>query len=118
MSVKVNENETVRHNGKTYVQGDTITDIDEKDAERLIQLKVAAADGEFKLNLGEPDPPNDFDQSSFDGIEYAELKAAAKDAGLEFAGNISHAKLIDLVLESDKTEGVLSQFDDEDEDNE
>lgn len=117
--------ERIRHNGVEYAVNAKIEDINEKDAERLVNLGVA-----FYLEVvqvpaddgGENKDPNQVDLTPEEAAEeldklfdYAELKEAAKTVELEFAGNISKANLIALILEQNKAEEIFDLVEEDEE---
>ncbi|MBP1924598.1 hypothetical protein J2Z76_000451 [Sedimentibacter acidaminivorans] len=131
--------ENIRHNRKEYVANDRI-ELNEKDAERLVNLGVAFfpeiihtpsdnEDGENKnLNTDGGNVNSTDDGNNPDTIEltpeqaaaeieklfnYNELKDAAKKVGLEFAGNISKANLISLIIEQNKAEAIFDLVEEE-----
>lgn len=112
--------ECIRHNGKDYAVNARIEDISEKDAERLVNLGVAfypeivqvPAGGNLDSNGdgdGDPDvlTPEEAAKELDKLFDYAELREAAKTVGIGFAGNISKANLIALILEQNKAEEVF-----------
>ena len=99
MTITVKSN--VRHNGKSYNSGDVISDIKEKDAKRLIDLGVAFFDGEKVTNR------TDYAELLDDEFTATELKEAAKEAGLEFPGNISKENLIKQIVKEGKAEQFI-----------
>lgn len=136
--------ERIRHNGFEYAENARIEDINDKDAERLVKLGVAFYTetiqmpagnddldsndaGEFNQDAGELNP-NDGDNCDIDELtpeqaaeeltklfDYNGLKEAAKTVGLEFAGNISKANLIALILEQNKAEAVFDLAEEDEE---
>ncbi|WNF36413.1 hypothetical protein RJD24_18625 [Bacillaceae bacterium IKA-2] len=117
MSVKVSVR--VKHNGKIYMPEEVIEKILEKEAKRLVDSGDAIFMQTFETEKQpEGDKNSDggnADGTSFEGIEIEDLKAAAKEAGVTFNTNIGLEKLIERIKEEEKTEAVLSQFDDGDE---
>lgn len=91
--------EIVNHDGKEYVSGDIIEKIEKKQAQRLVDLGVA-----FFVDESDSDNPGE----KLDGYTAEKLKKAAKEVGLEFAGNIGKAKLIEQIINEDKEDEVLA----------
>lgn len=122
-SVKLNEN--VRHNQNDYGINEVIHDLSEKEAQRLVKLGAGYIVGESgnpllnennEKNIPPIDPPEltqeetDLREDLKAQFEYSELKKAAKEElGLEFQGNISHEKLISLIIESGKANDLFEE---------
>lgn len=118
----------ISHDGESYEPGEVIEKISEEEAQRLVDLGVAffvpgkgrisAQTNENtppdKHNNGESKPPTN-DDDPFEGIELADLKEAAKEAGVNFNANIGFETLVERIKEEGKVEDVLAQFDDGDE---
>lgn len=123
----------VRHDGKTYEPGETIENIKENEAQRLVSLGVAFFIGQVNIPHDEHQEVSTNKQDSTDEehqevstnkqdsvdetvnyeeeldlIEYNDLKLVAKEVGLEFKGNISKKNLIKLILEEGKTDDILA----------
>lgn len=106
----------VTHDGKSYEPGQTIEKINNKQAQRLIDLGVAFFIGE-KQNSSTPEnknqddtnhPDNDVNlKEELDAIDYNDLKEVSKEIGLEFKGNISKKDLITLIIENEKAQEIL-----------
>ncbi|WP_121614786.1 hypothetical protein [Virgibacillus halodenitrificans] len=102
-------NEQVTHNGKTYEAGEQLNDVNKKQAQRLVDLGVAFFMGEVsKEPPKNPEHDQEVLKEELDTIEYGDLKEVAKAVELEFPGNISKAKLIDLIISNDKADEVLA----------
>lgn len=115
MIVNIKAIDNIRHNGTLYRDGDIIENINIKEAERLVDLKVALFTGEISSEYKEPDLRVQLDEN----FNATELKEAAQEVGLEFPGNIKKADLIDLIIKSEKAEEVLNvEFEEYEEDEE
>lgn len=118
----------LRHKNVYYKKGDTIASelLTKKQQAQLIQQGVISrvadhtdlnnsSDNEYENN-GEGDEQKDIDEPIEKTLElnfeYDELKAGAKEQGLEFKGNISRADLIDLIVKSNKQDYFLDQLED------
>lgn len=114
----------IKHDGVHYKKGDFIgSDIlDELSAKRLLFLhaieksyvnegeqSVANNENDFSLKDAEETVEETLDLN----FDPAELKAGAKEQGLEFANNISKKNLIALIVENDKQQYFLNQLEDE-----
>jgi hypothetical protein len=106
----------IRHNGVVFDADDEIIDIEEKDAKRLVDLGVA-----FFMHQETPIQNIKLDKKELldNAFNATELKEAAREVGLEFPGNISKAKLIELIISTEKADEVLSvEFEEYEEDEE
>lgn len=99
--------EGIRHDGVSYSPDDLIKDIDIKDAERLVELGVALFVEEIEEfeedSIEEVDLKEEIDKR----FNATELKEIAEELEVEFSGNISKIKLIELVIELGKAEEIL-----------
>ncbi|QKS70250.1 hypothetical protein FLK61_26175 [Paenalkalicoccus suaedae] len=122
--------EKIRHNGQSIAIGQKLNGLSKEEEQRLVALGAAFfVDTKPVVQVEgtkEPqDPPNDLGdkkdgkeddisvlKNEFIGIELADLKATAKEVGVEFTGNIGHEKLVDRIIEVGLAQNVLSQFED------
>lgn len=100
---------------KVYEKGEQIKNLDSEEAKRLVGLGGAVFMKNFETDQDPDEGGENSNELSFEGIEIDELKEAAKEAGITFNPNIGLEKLIERIKEEEKTEAVLSQFDDGDE---
>jgi|GEM_PF-5225195 len=101
--------QTVIHDGKTFEKGDTIEKIEQKQADRLVRLGAA-----FLIGEKADGPDNSQVAVELDEIDYNDLKSLASDLDVDFKGNISKAKLIQLIIDDGKADDVLSATEVED----
>ncbi|MEQ6855335.1 hypothetical protein AAHH17_12715 [Lysinibacillus capsici] len=114
----------IKHDGISYKKNDFISNevLDEQSEERLLILNVIQKSykevGIVSNNNNYPtqkidDEKEESIEETLDlNFEPEELKAGAKELGLEFAGNISKKKIIALIIENDKTAYFLDQLED------
>lgn len=114
----------IKHDGISYKKNDFISNevLDEQSEERLLILNVIRKSykevGIVSNNNNYPtqkidDEKEESIEETLDlNFEPEELKAGAKELGLEFAGNISKKKIIALIIENDKTAYFLDQLED------
>lgn len=114
MEIELKSN--VRHNGKLYKAGDIIENISEGEAKRLVKLGDAFFIGKRNSKNVDPAPPppdKKLDENLLkdfkDAYEYPELKEAAAEIGLEFPGNISFEKLVQLIIDNDKVDEFFEE---------
>lgn len=105
--------ENIRHNGVCYEPNELIKDIYKKDAERLVNLKVARFVDEVSEDnkKEEKDIKNEdinYKKELDDRFIFADLKEISKELKIEFSKDITKAKLIDLIIELDKAEEALN----------
>lgn len=97
----------IRHDGVMYKHGDTIQEIKEEDAERLIRLGVALFVEEIEVFEEDSTEEVDIKEEIDKRFNAVELKEIAEELEIKFPGNISKTKLIDLILELEKAEEAL-----------
>lgn len=111
----------INHNGQSYQKGGFISNevLDEQSKNRLLSLNAIEKSykevGTVKNNkntLVSKIEEETVEETLDLNFEPEELKAGAKELGLEFAGNISKKKLIALIIEKDKTAYFLDQLED------
>lgn len=114
----------IKHDGISYKKNDFISNevLDEQSEERLLILNVIQKSykevGIVSNNNNYPtqkidDEKEESIEETLDlNFEPEELKAGAKELGLEFVGNISKKKIIALIIENDKTAYFLDQLED------
>ena len=100
--------QTVIHDGKTFEKGDTIEKIEQDQADRLVKLGAAFLIGEEVNDETADEPDNSQAAVELDEIDYNDLKSLASDLDVDFKGNISKAKLIQLIIDDGKADDVLS----------
>jgi len=114
----------IKHNGVRYKKGDFIDSelLNEQSAKRLLFLNAVEKsyqDEEKQVvtnneNVSLSKVVEETVEEDLDlNFEPEELKAGAKELGLEFAGNISKKKLIALIVENEKQDYFLNQLEDE-----
>lgn len=114
----------IRHNGISYKKNDFISNevLDEQSEKRLLFLNViqksykevgVVSNNKISSTQKNSEENEESVEETLDlNFEPEELKAGAKELGLEFAGNISKKKLIALIIENDKSAYFLDQLED------
>lgn len=114
----------IQHNGINYKKNDFISNevLDEQSEKRLLFLNVIQKSYKevgvvSKNKISSTQKNREENEESVEetldlNFEPEELKAGAKEVGLEFTGNISKKKLIALIIENDKTAYFLDQLED------
>jgi hypothetical protein len=92
--------------------GEEIVPLSKEEQTRLVN--IGAAEWIEHLSGDDVKPPQDMEADDInyyqileDEFDPAELKEAAKEAGIEFAGNISKKNLINLIIEEDKVKDII-----------
>ena len=99
--------ERIKHNGATYEPNDEIWNIEERDAQRLVDLGVAFFMQESNVNEDSENSIPDFRGLLDSSFKATELKDAAKEIGIEFPGDVTKANLIELIIDMDKVEEIM-----------
>ncbi|MFC4403314.1 hypothetical protein [Gracilibacillus xinjiangensis] len=110
--------ERVTHNGRTYEAGQSIENIEKKQAERLVRLGAAFFVGNKQGNAspdeGETNNISERNEEDLkrlaeelDDIEYNDLKSLANQVGVEFKGQIKSVDLIRAIIDQGKAEEIL-----------
>lgn len=114
----------IQHNGISYKKNDFISNevLDEQSEKRLLFLNViqksykevgVVSNNKISSTQKNSEENEESVEETLDlNFEPEELKAGAKELGLEFAGNISKKKIIALIIENDKSSYFLDQLED------
>ncbi|MEA0565528.1 hypothetical protein [Lysinibacillus irui] len=114
----------IQHNGISYKKNDFISNevLDEQSEKRLLFLNViqksykevgiVSNNKNYSTQKINEEKKESVEETLDLNFEPEELKAGAKELGLEFAGNISKKKIIALIIENDKTAYFLDQLED------
>ncbi|WP_342442893.1 hypothetical protein MHB65_07045 [Lysinibacillus sp. FSL K6-0075] len=114
----------IKHDGISYKKDDFISNevLDEQSEKRLLFLNViqksykevgVVSNNENSSTQKVSEENEESVEEILDlNFEPEELKAGAKELGLEFAGNISKKKIIALIIENDKSTYFLDQLED------
>lgn len=111
---------TINHSGTVYKAGDIIKGLSEKESERLLRLRavekvVTEKEIEQKVNKFEVDPDvfKELRDALDENYNADELKAAAREVGVQFESNATKEKVMEAIITQGKADELLEDEDGE-----